>query len=107
MCSCNLDRITVLFLSKGEGKLSSRRHIQVRLHYLEQLVKEGLIQVVWIKSSENPADFLTKPELSKIAFIKHRDLLMAVVPRHQSNNSSSDDSAASSGATESGRGVVS
>ena len=43
------------------GKISSRsKHIEVRYHYLQDLVKRGEIQIEWIRGDNNDADLHTK-----------------------------------------------
>ena len=37
------------------------KHIDVRYHFLREIVTEGVIQILKIATTENPADMMTKP----------------------------------------------
>ena len=42
------------------------KHIDIRLHFIRDVVEEGSVQVVKVHTSKNPADMITKPvSLSK------------------------------------------
>ena len=43
----------------GVGRV---RHLETRLLWIQQLVRDGTIRVKWIKGIDNPADVLTKPK---------------------------------------------
>jgi hypothetical protein len=38
------------------------RHLETRMLWIQQLVRDGAICVKWIKGVDNPADVLTKPK---------------------------------------------
>ena len=43
------------------GKISNRsKHIEIRYHYLQELVRKGTLEVEWIRGDENCADIHTK-----------------------------------------------
>jgi len=50
------------------------KHIDVRFHFLRNLTKEGIIELVHCKSQEQVADIMTKP-LKVDVFKKLRKLL--------------------------------
>ena len=54
---------------------SNSKHIDVRHHFLRELVESGEFQISHVKSELQHADFLTKP-LSKDAFRFHRNFVM-------------------------------
>ena len=55
------------------------RHIEIRLHWLREQMREGLLKLRHRSGVENPADLFTKC-LSAKAFFKHRYALGIVVP---------------------------
>ena len=55
------------------------RHIEIRLHWLREQMREGLLKLRHRSGVENPADLFTKC-LSAKAFYKHRYALGIVVP---------------------------
>ena len=63
--------------SKGARDISAdnvyhqrTKHIDIKYHFVREKVKDGLIEIVEIKSSENVADIFTKP-LSEPTHWKH------------------------------------
>ena len=46
----------------GISKFSNRsKHIDIRCHYIKDLVKEGMVKLAYCTSEDNVADLLTKP----------------------------------------------
>ena len=54
------------------SKLS--KHIDIRYHYIREVIERGLVKVEFIKGSNNPADLLTK-NLGRIKFELFRSQL--------------------------------
>lgn len=54
------------------------KHIDVRFHYIREIVKEGFIKITYIKSEEQLADILTKG-LSKEVFNRLRTRIGMVI----------------------------
>lgn len=50
------------------------KHIDVRFHFLRELTKDGIVEMVHCSTQEQVADIMTKP-LKLDAFLKMRDLL--------------------------------
>jgi len=50
------------------------RHIGVRFHFLRELKDQGVIEVKWIPSESNCADFLTK-NLPTASYVRHAGTL--------------------------------
>jgi hypothetical protein len=61
-------------LSKNPALHGRSKHIDVRFHFLRDLYKKGVIDLVFCKSEDYIADILTKPFKSRI-FVKFRNLL--------------------------------
>jgi len=64
-------------MATEEGNLQRRKHINVKYHYLRHQVAKGFIRLVWVETSEQEADFFTKP-LPHEAFIRLRKLVMGL-----------------------------
>lgn len=55
-----IDNQGAIQLSKGCDNNKRTRHIDVKYHFLKDLVSKEIIQTVYVKSSENLSDILTK-----------------------------------------------
>ena len=64
--------------SASEQALSTRaKHIDIRYHFMLDVIKRGDVKVLYVKSENNCADMLTK-SLHKIKFHKFRSELMGL-----------------------------
>ena len=60
--------------------ISSRtKHIDVRHHFIRQLLNNGSFSTIWLPTNDMTADIFTKPLLSTL-FLHHRDALGLVTP---------------------------
>jgi hypothetical protein len=50
------------------------KHIDIRMHFVRELITRGVLQVLYVETNNNVADIFTKP-LSKQTFRMHRDYL--------------------------------
>ena len=64
---------SISLLSSGVTKRS--RHFAIEWFKVKDLVENGEMQVQWVPTDQNPADFFTK-KLAKDKFVIFRDLLM-------------------------------
>ena len=64
------DSQPALSVARGEETHRKAKHLDVDLHSIRERVALGQIQLKWIKSSNNPADILTK-SIPCDDFIKH------------------------------------
>ena len=69
------DNMGALQLASNAVSNSNSKHIDVRHHFLRELVTNGEIVVIHVKSEYQHADFLTKA-LGTNAFRFHRDIVM-------------------------------
>ena len=51
------------------------KHIDVRLHYLREMIEQGMIQIKFVKSEWNVSDIFTK-NLSENLFQQHAETLV-------------------------------
>ena len=68
------DNSSAIKLSKNPVLHGRSKHIDVRFHFLRDLIKDGTINMVFCRSEDQVADILTKP-LKLAAFLKLRQLL--------------------------------
>lgn len=60
-------------LSRAYSKMYNGKsgHISIKDEYVKQLVKDGVINIIYVKSSNNLADLLTKRRLRDLIRIKY------------------------------------
>ena len=61
-------------MSKNPTNRERLRHVDVRVHFLRDMVRAGAVKLIECAGMQNVADALTK-RLFKPAFHKHRELL--------------------------------
>ena len=61
-------------LSKNPVLHGRSKHIDVKYHFLRDLTKDGIVDLIYCKSEDQVADIFTKP-LKLAAFQKLRSLL--------------------------------
>ncbi|MEQ1735077.1 MAG: reverse transcriptase domain-containing protein [Rhodoglobus sp.] len=69
------DNRSAIHITQGEGKEERRKHIDVKHHYIKELVTQGVLRLEWIPTAENQADLCTKG-LDRAKFMPLRDQLM-------------------------------
>ena len=68
------DNISVIKLSKNRVMHGCSKHINVRFHFLQDLVRDGILELIHCSTQQQVADILTK--LLKLdAFLKMQSLL--------------------------------
>ncbi|PON92598.1 hypothetical protein TorRG33x02_116920, partial [Trema orientale] len=70
----NCDNLSAIKLSKNPVLHGRSKHIDVRYHFLPDLCKNGVIELVFCKSEDQLANILTKP-LKLAIFMKLRSML--------------------------------
>jgi hypothetical protein len=68
------DNISAIKLSKNPVMHGRSKHIDVRFHFLRDLVKDGILELIHCSTQQQVADILTKP-LKLDTFLKIRNLL--------------------------------
>ena len=63
-----------IFIASNPVTEKRSKHIDIRYHYIREVVGKGLVELYFIPGEDNPADLLTK-NLGRIKFQKFRALL--------------------------------
>jgi hypothetical protein len=64
----NEDNTATIAISEKEYNHARTKHIDIKYHYVKDLVKKEIIKLTWVKTTEQIADIFTKP-LDKIKFL--------------------------------------
>ena len=71
-----VDNSSIILLA-NDSKVSSRfKHVRIKHHYIRWNTINGFVKLVYVKTSVNLADFLTKPNPGPV-FGRHRDAVMS------------------------------
>ena len=65
-----VDNIGAIFLSKTAKTNNHTKHIDTRYHFVREYIEKGVLKVIFVKSKDNVADFMTK-NLPKQDFVRH------------------------------------
>ena len=68
------DNMLAIEMTKNPVFHARRKHIELRHHFIRDLVNKGEIRLEFIGTNEQPADVLTKP-VSKEKLEKFKDLM--------------------------------
>ena len=63
-----------IFIASNPVQERRTKHIDVRYHYVRDLVESRRIEIFWVPTDENPADMFTK-NLGHVKFMKFRKML--------------------------------
>ena len=63
-----------IFIASNPVTEKRSKHIDIRYHYVREVINRGLIKIYFIDGDENPADLLTK-NLGSVKFLKFRAML--------------------------------
>ena len=65
ICQKNLtiycDNTSVINISKNPVQHSQTRHIEIRHHFIRELMEDGILTLEFIPTRDQRADFFTKP----------------------------------------------
>jgi hypothetical protein len=70
-----MDNTGAIYLSKNQAVGSRTKHIDIRIHYVRNLINEEIIKTSFVKSENNAADIFTK-NVTKYLFLKHTSSYM-------------------------------
>jgi hypothetical protein len=75
------DNQACIAMAKNDSFSKRTKHIDVRHQFVQDAVKEGLVRIEYMHTSQMPADCLTKP-LGRNKFHECREAFMAVNSSH-------------------------
>ena len=79
-----MDNVGAMFL--GNNQCSTRtKHIDMRHHYIRELIDQGIIKLIFVRTDKNSADFYTK-NVSGERFIANFDPLFENVEEKEERN---------------------
>ena len=68
------DNASCIMMSENPTNRDRSRHVDVKVHYLRDLVRDGHVKLVKCAGTQNVLDTLTK-SLARPAFEKHREYM--------------------------------
>ena len=63
-----------IFIASNPITEKRSKHIDIRFHYIREVIDRGLVTLYFVDGENNPADLLTK-NLGRIKFVKFRQML--------------------------------
>jgi hypothetical protein len=76
-----IDNVGAIYMSRSNTNTTSTRHVNMRYHYVKELVRGGEIEVTFVRTEDNEADIMTK-NVIKQTFEKHMSKLVETVPEN-------------------------
>ena len=70
-----MDNTGAIYIANNQTTGPRTKHIDIRTHYVRNMIIEGLIKTLFVKSADNTADIFTK-NTSESIFIDHSDKIM-------------------------------
>ena len=64
------DNVGAIFLSHNAKNSNWTKHVDIRAHFVQQYVEDGIIKVIFVRLAENEADMFTK-NVQGVIFRKH------------------------------------
>lgn len=60
------DNQSTILWARGQRNHSRTKHLQVKYHYIEELIRDGLVELEYMPTTEMIADLLTKPLIGEM-----------------------------------------
>jgi hypothetical protein len=76
-----VDNTGAIFLANNWSTSSRTKHIDTRYHFIREYIEDGSIELIYIRTNENPADMFTK-NLSTDKFDYHNLRIMDGMPNY-------------------------
>ena len=73
-----VDNAGAIYLANNHTTGQRTKHIDIRAHYVRELINNGYLKVVFIKSEDNDADIYTKNTTEEL-FEKHSNKYMEYI----------------------------
>jgi hypothetical protein len=66
----NVDNVAAIFLSNNKNASDRTKHVDIRYHFMREMIDDGFVEVVLVSIDRNIADVLTKNLDISIKFLK-------------------------------------
>ena len=63
-------------ISRNDGNHQRTKHIDIRHHFVRELVKDGTIKITWVQTQNQVADILTKGTSTQV-FQHHQSKILS------------------------------
>ena len=70
-----MDNTGAIYLANNQSTGPRTKHIDIRVHYVRDLISEGIIKTKFVKSEDNTADIFTK-NTNEFIFVNHTDKII-------------------------------
>ncbi len=74
------DNLGAMFLAKNAQVSGRTKHIDVRHHFIRDLIREKSLELKFVKSENNPADIMTKNTNRELFLLHQHQLLTGTLP---------------------------
>ena len=74
-----VDNIAAIHVARNNFARTTTRHVNVRYHFVRELIADGTIEVLFIRTKENLSDILTK-NCDRATFERHEGGLVEEIP---------------------------
>jgi len=74
-----VDNVAAIYIARNNIGRKTTRHINIRYHFVRELVADGLVEVLFIRTKLNTSDIMTK-NCDKVTFNRHEEDLVEDVP---------------------------
>jgi Reverse transcriptase (RNA-dependent DNA polymerase) len=72
----NVDNVGAIFMAENSTATSRTRHVDTRYHFIRELIEDGIIKIIFVRSGKNRADGFTK-NVSNEVYNEHLDTFIA------------------------------
>ena len=67
-----VDNTGAIFIAKNASTKGRTKHMDIRFHFVRELIEDNIIEIKFVKSDDNTADMFTK-NMSRATLLKHRE----------------------------------
>ena len=68
----HVDNVGAIFLAENNNSGERTKHVDIRHHFVREVIEDGIVKIVFVKSEENDSDLYTK-NLNGELYQKHSD----------------------------------
>ena len=73
------DNVGAIYMSTGTTNSPKTRHVSMKYYFTKELIEDGLIELIFVRTEDNEADIFTK-NLMKRLFDQHASKMEEEVP---------------------------